>query len=152
MPGYEDDRRMVALRDLPLQIEAVDIRQLDIEDEAGRDVRLVRADVVAGRSERHGAHAVRRQELAERLPDAFIVIDDEDDMVVRRHAAAFASTGNVKMNVAPCGSFFSAHSRPPCDSTIERQIASPMPIPLLFRREERLEYPVGKLDARGRGR
>ena len=132
MPCYEDDRRMIPLRDLPLQIEAVDVRQLDIEDEAGGDVRFFRADIVAGRSERHGAHAVRRQEFAERLPDALIVIDDEDDMVVRRHAAAFASTGKVKMNFAPCGSFFSAHSRPPCDSTIERQIASPMPIPCSF--------------------
>jgi hypothetical protein len=63
------------------------------------------------------------------------------------HRAAFASMGNVKMNVAPCGSFFSVHSRPPCDSTIDRQIANPMPIPSRFRREERLEHPVGHLDA-----
>ena len=48
------------------------------------------------------------------------------------HDAAFTSIGNVKMNVAPCGSFFSAHNRPPCDSTIERQIASPMPMPFSF--------------------
>ena len=89
-------------------------------------------DIVAGRSEGDGAHAVRVQQLAERLPDTFIVIDDEDDMVVRRHGAAFASIGNVKMNVAPCGSFFSAHNRPPCSSTIERQIASPMPMPFSF--------------------
>src|SRR5437773_6297222 len=132
MPRDENDRRMIALRNLPLQIEAVDIRQLDIEDEAGWDVRLVRADIIAGRCESDGAHAVRRQKFAERLPDARIVIYDEYDMVVRRHAAAFASTGRAKMNFVPCGLFFSSHSRPPCDSTIERQIASPIPMPLSF--------------------
>src|SRR3546814_8713614 len=36
------------------------------------------------------------------------------------------------MNFAPCGSFLSAHRRPPCNSTIERQIASPIPIPSRF--------------------
>src|SRR4051812_19345346 len=123
---------MIPIRDLPLQIETVDIRQLDVEDEAGWDIRLLRIDIVAGRSERERAHAVCGQELAERLPNAFIVIHEEDDMVFDRHVAAFASTGKVKMNVAPCGSFASAHNRPPCDSTIERQIASPMPIPCSF--------------------
>ena len=132
MPCYENDRRMVPLRDLPLQVEAVDIRQLDIENEARGNVRFFRADVLTGRSERHGAHTVRRQELSERLSDTRIVIHDDYDMVVRRHCAAFTSTGNVKMNFAPCGSFLSVHSRPPCDSTIERQIASPMPIPCSF--------------------
>ncbi len=53
------------------------------------DVRLLRGDVVAGRSECDGAHLVRRQELGERLPDARIVVHDEDDMVSYRHGAPF---------------------------------------------------------------
>ena len=89
MSGDENDRRMIALGDLPLQVEAVDIGQLDIEDEAGRDVRLLGVHIVAGRSEGDGAHAVRRQQFAERLPDASIVIHDEDNMVIRRHGAVF---------------------------------------------------------------
>src|SRR5690606_1094076 len=32
VPGYEYDRRVVALGNLPLQVEAVDVRQLDVED------------------------------------------------------------------------------------------------------------------------
>jgi hypothetical protein len=39
-------------------------------------------------------------------------------------------TARVKWNTAPSGSFASAHNRPPCPSTIERQIESPNPIPL----------------------
>src|SRR3546814_3073770 len=75
---------------------------------------------------------VRRQQLAECLPNTFIVVHNEDDTIIRHHDAAFDSTGNVKMNFAPCGSFLSAHRRPPCNSTIERQIASPIPIPSRF--------------------
>src|SRR3546814_14068091 len=71
--------------------------------------------IVAGRSERDGAHAVRVQQLAERFPNARIVIHDEDDMLIHSHDAAFTSTGNVKINVAPCSSFLSTHRRPPCE-------------------------------------
>src|SRR4051794_24925251 len=115
---------MIPLGNLPLQIEAVDIRQLDIKDEAGWDVRLFGIDVIAGRSKNDGTHSVRRQEFFERFQDTWIIIHDEYNMIVPDHATT-ASTGRVKMNVVPFGSFASAHSRPPCDSTIERQIASP---------------------------
>jgi len=40
------------------------------------------------------------------------------------------SVGSVKQKTAPCGSFGIAQSRPPWASTIERLIASPMPMPL----------------------
>src|SRR5262249_49851168 len=50
----------------------------------------------------------------------------------RLHGASGGSIGNVKMNVAPRDLLFSAHNRPPCDSTIERQMANPMPIPCSF--------------------
>src|SRR4051812_33088032 len=35
-------------RDLPLQIQSVDVRQLDVENEACRQVRLVRVDICSG--------------------------------------------------------------------------------------------------------
>src|SRR3546814_9195051 len=73
----EDNRRMLRFCDLPLQVEAVDVWQFDIEDEAGRYIRLVRALVVAGGTECDGPHIVRRQQLAECLPNTFIVRSEE---------------------------------------------------------------------------
>ena len=40
------------------------------------------------------------------------------------------SRGRLNLKTAPRGSFAPAHIRPPCASTIERQIDSPMPMPL----------------------
>src|SRR6267142_4624874 len=40
-----------------------------------------------------------------------------------------AAVGKVKWNVAPRPLFAVAHKRPPCDSTMERLIANPMPLP-----------------------
>jgi RNA polymerase sigma-70 factor (ECF subfamily) len=41
----------------------------------------------------------------------------------------FASAGSVNDNRAPRGELPAAHRRPPCDSTMERLIDSPIPIP-----------------------
>jgi len=38
--------------------------------------------------------------------------------------------GSVKQNVAPRGGLSAAHKRPPCDSTMERLIRSPIPVPM----------------------
>jgi hypothetical protein len=40
MTGDKDDWRMVSARHLPLQIEAVDVRQLDVEEQASRHLGL----------------------------------------------------------------------------------------------------------------
>src|SRR5262249_59042460 len=101
---------------------AVDVRQLHIEDEAGWQVGLVAAHILARRAKGDSAYSMRFKQLAERFADTRVVIDDKDDMVVRRHAAGFISIGNVKMNIAPRGSFFSAHDRPPRESTIARHV------------------------------
>src|SRR2546430_3292911 len=39
------------------------------------------------------------------------------------------SVGRLKQKLAPRCEFFSAHKRPPCDSTMERLMRSPMPVP-----------------------
>jgi hypothetical protein len=41
-----------------------------------------------------------------------------------------AAVGKVKWNVAPRPLFAVAHKRPPCDSTMERVMANPMPLPI----------------------
>src|SRR5690606_31058799 len=132
MPGYEDDRRVVAFGDLSLQVKAIHVRQLDVEDKTGGRGRLVGGHVFAARSERHRADAVRGKQFAQGLANPLVIIHDEDDMLVLVHDDCCGSTGSVKTNLAPCASASSAHRRPPCDSMIERQIASPIPIPSRF--------------------
>lgn len=44
-------------------------------------------------------------------------------------SGGFSPTGSIMRNTAPRGWFGVAQSRPPCASTIERQINSPMPKP-----------------------
>jgi hypothetical protein len=48
----------------------------------------------------------------------------------RSHDAVSAFIGRVNCNVAPWGTFAVAQSRPPWASMIERQIESPIPMPL----------------------
>src|SRR6266851_636428 len=45
---------------------------------------------------------------------------------------SWAAVRRVKQNVAPRSSFAVAHKRPPCESTMERLIASPMPEPCIL--------------------
>jgi hypothetical protein len=40
-----------------------------------------------------------------------------------------ALVGRVKQKLAPRGELLAAHKRPPCDSTMERLIRRPMPVP-----------------------
>jgi len=48
------------------------------------------------------------------------------------HSWASALVGRVKWKLAPRGELSAAHKRPPCDSTMERLIDSPMPVPWGF--------------------
>src|SRR6266404_1546187 len=62
-----------------------------------------------------------------------IVIDDKYGTLRGGiHARAAAWYGSVNRNVAPGPEFGVAQIRPPCDSTIERLIAKPMPVPCGF--------------------
>src|SRR5258708_282073 len=48
------------------------------------------------------------------------------------HSSAAALMGRVKQKLAPRGELSAAHKRPPCDSTIERLMRSPMPVPCVL--------------------
>src|SRR3546814_20436994 len=85
----EDNRRMLRFSDLPLHVEAVDDWQFDIEDEAGRYIRLVRALVVAGGTAGDGPPIVRVQQLADCLTNSLIGAQQENDTLIRHHAQAF---------------------------------------------------------------
>jgi hypothetical protein len=86
MTGDEDDRRMVSVRHLPLQIEAVDVRQLDVEKQTRRPLGLRMSRIRRCGSERHGAQTGRCQEVLQRLAEAAVVVDDQYDGVFRGHS------------------------------------------------------------------
>src|SRR5258706_9951334 len=127
MSGYENDRRMIALRDLPLQIEAANVRQLDIENKARRKIGLRIGDIVRGGGKRFGSPSQRFQQLADCLAHSEVVIHHVDDLLTHRHDPSPAASGSLRATVAPRIALLAAHRRPPCDSMIERQMASPMP-------------------------
>src|SRR5580704_479810 len=47
----------------------------------------------------------------------------------RAHSLPSILVGKEKWKLAPRGELSPAHKRPPCDSTMERQIRSPIPVP-----------------------
>ena len=48
------------------------------------------------------------------------------------HARPSTFVGRVRQKLAPRGVWSAAHKRPPCDSTMERLMDSPIPIPFAF--------------------
>lgn len=86
MTGDKDDRRMVSARHLPLQIEAVDVRQLDVEKQTGRRLGLRMSHICGGGGKRHRAQAGSRQQVLQRFAQSAVVVDDQYDGIARRHS------------------------------------------------------------------
>src|SRR5580693_4017737 len=59
-------------------------------------------------------------------------INVRNQIPVAHSFATSAAVGKVKWKVAPRPELALAHKRPPCDSTIERLIESPIPVPSGF--------------------
>jgi hypothetical protein len=85
MPGDEHDLRVIDLRDPALEIQSVDVRKLDVENQASRHVGLRIRHVLGSGSERDRAHIEARKELGQRFADPTIVVHDENDVVIRVH-------------------------------------------------------------------
>ena len=130
MSRDEHDLRVRLAGDLALQIQAVDVRQVDVQDQAPGQVGLGELQVLGGRPEGDDVQVCRGQELLQCFAHAEIVVDDEHDVIVRAHRDALEEIGSVKLNTAPRGVLFVAQTRPWCASTIQREIASPMPMPV----------------------
>ncbi len=63
MSRDEHDLRMISLRGLALQIEPVDVREFDIENQAGGHVGLRVRDVLSSRTERDHMQIEGRKKL-----------------------------------------------------------------------------------------
>ena len=81
MSGNEDDRRMIAVHDLALQVQPVDVRKFHIQHQAGRDVRLRVRHVFRSGAERDRVHIEAREKLDIGCADPVIVVHDENDVV-----------------------------------------------------------------------
>src|SRR5207247_2448502 len=101
MSRDENDRGVGIAGKLLLELEAVDVRQLHVENQASREVGLRRCDIVRGDGERLRPPTQGLQQLAERLAHPGVIVYNEDDLVTRGHDASFAANGSVKATVAP---------------------------------------------------
>src|SRR5262245_11642085 len=129
--GQYDDRHRGPAADAPDHLDAVDVRQPEVDD---REIGLVGAGVdcaAFARVRLDDAIAFGAERGAKEGPDLGFVLDDQDRRPRLGHSTGTAGTvssGSVKRNAAPCARR-SAQILPPCRCTTARQIASPRPTP-----------------------
>jgi hypothetical protein len=68
-----------------LEVEPVDVRKLDVENQASRKIGLRIDDIVTGRGERFGPPSKGLQQLADCLAYSGVIIYKEDDFPVPAH-------------------------------------------------------------------
>jgi AcrR family transcriptional regulator len=85
MSGDKYDRWVIAIGNLLLKFQAVDIRQFHVQNQAGRKVGPRKVAVLGSRSKCENAQTQRRQEFAQRVAHVVVVIHDEDDLLFRNH-------------------------------------------------------------------
>src|SRR6266851_155381 len=73
-----------------------------------------------------------QQPLDGRAHSGIVINDEHRGCACGYHSFASTLVGRVKQKLAPRGELSAAHKRPPCDSTMERLMRSPMPVPLGF--------------------
>src|SRR5713101_2404805 len=74
MSGDEDDRRVVCLAKLSLEIQAIDIRQLHVQEKACRKIGLRIVNVLCRRSEGDRGNVERCEELVQRFTHPNVII------------------------------------------------------------------------------
>ena len=136
--GQDEDRQRRERAHVANEVDAVAVRQAEIED---RDVGLARARLDDAALDRLGladAIALVLERRADEAADLAIVLDDRICGAVSAGIAlrlrsggggGVSSAGSVNTKRAPPPSRFSARIVPRCASTIARQIASPRPTP-----------------------
>src|SRR6266849_3910996 len=73
-----------------------------------------------------------QQPLDGRAHSGIVINDEHRGCACGYHSFASTLVGRVKQKLAPRGELSAAHKRPPCDSTMERLMRSPMPVPCGF--------------------
>src|ERR1700693_2042185 len=105
--------------------EAVAVAQPDIEEREVEVLLFQPLETLLARLDRSDRVSLVGQDLRERLPDSFLVIDDE-------HAPLLHAAGSSMMKRAPRGQFSSTRMVPLWSATMRDTIASPRPVPRPF--------------------
>ena len=129
----EDDRNGIAsaLQGV-LQLEPGHLRHPKVEHQTARPLVPLPGKELAGRGERLDSVPGRTEHPHERLSDARVVVNQEDQRGVPVVSAAVEPAGRRIRKIAPPSGSFSAQIRPPYVSTIERLMDSPTPSPSPF--------------------
>ena len=112
MTRDENDRRAIHGCKFPLEFETVDVRKLQVQDQACGRIWLlgfqeIRSGPIRDYSQSHGGY-----QAGQRLAYSVVVIHHEDDGVVRVHCIPLDLSGIVKQTVAPGPSLGATQSRP----------------------------------------
>src|SRR4029453_14853012 len=130
MPSNEDQLFFPAPLDQNvLQIHSVYSWHPHIHDDTRRPGVLVTRKKIGRRSKRFALVTGPPQQPRHTSSDRWVVIDQKHQAVRWGHGEGWPFTGRTNSNRAPPSSTFSAMIGPPCASTMERTIASPMPSP-----------------------
>ena len=108
MSGDEHDLRVIALRDLALEIQSVDVRKFDVQHQASRDIGLRIRHVLGSGTERDRVHIEARKKLGQRFADPTVVVHDENDVVLSIHLCDSAAregsqSATFDISVLECG-------------------------------------------------
>ena len=120
MPGHEDDRQGAdGLGQSALELQPVDARKAHVEDETPRRGRLRTSEKRFGGIEGLDFPALGPQHAGERLPDARVVVDDEDGLGHGGGAHGSWRRGKLTQNVAPAPGPLDTVRLPLCVATID---------------------------------
>jgi hypothetical protein len=84
-PGNEYDGWMISIGNLLLKLQATDVREFHVQNQAGGKIGPWKIVVFGGRPKRQSAQPQRRQELTKRFAHVLVVIYDEDDPFFHDH-------------------------------------------------------------------
>src|SRR5215467_5536236 len=137
MTGEEDHRRRLSIGQFPLEFQSADIRKFQIQKKARRRIGLFGFQELQSGSKCRHPKSHRLNKTGQSFLQTMVVVDNEDNGIVRFHVcltsiSLWVCSGNVKRKVVPKVAFGVAHSLPLCPSTMDRQIAKPIPIPFSF--------------------
>src|SRR6202051_2695491 len=125
----KNDRSVnVGIGQMPLEIEATDPGQPDVEHQTARHIRVGALQELLCRSEQLYLQSNRTDAALDSAPNRRIIVDHKNNGRRFCHEGFQSSAGRVNSKSAPPDTA-TAHKRPPWDSTMERLIDRPIPMP-----------------------
>src|SRR5271156_4346118 len=97
----ENDGRAINAGQFPLEFETVDVRKLQVQDQARGRIGFFRFQELRSRPECDYSKSHRRDEAGESFANSIVVIHYEHDGAVRAHSIPLDVSGIVKQTVAP---------------------------------------------------